>query len=86
MENGVNGMRYKATLVDLDANTYITPRNLASCIFTLTADETGISSATANMAGNGNAIYDLSGRRIEQRAENLRKGLYIKNGKKYIVK
>lgn len=86
MENGVNGMRYKATLVDLDANTYITPRNLASCIFTLTADETGISSATANMKENDNAIYDLSGRRIQQRAESLRKGLYIKNGKKYIVK
>ena len=44
------------------------------------ADLAGINSVTADQQ-NGQ-VYDLMGRRVQQAA----KGLYIMNGKKYIVK
>ena len=37
----------------------------------------------ANMESRNDAIYDLNGRRVEGQ---LPKGIYINNGKKYIVK
>jgi hypothetical protein len=45
-------------------------------------ETTGIQSMTNGALTNGNAIYDMQGRRVE----SVKKGLYIMNGKKVVVK
>ena len=82
MENAVPGTVYKATLINLDENTYITPRAKASCLFTIMDQVSGISTieSTANSATQ--VIYDLQGRRVEQ----LQSGVYVKNGRKIVIK
>jgi hypothetical protein len=82
MENGVPGTVYKATLINLDENTYIKPRAKASCLFTIMDQTSGISTieSTANSATQ--VIYDLQGRRVER----PQSGVYVKNGRKIIIK
>ena len=51
----------------------------------LDEDITGIGNVNANDNVNNDVIYDLNGRKV---ADNhaLPKGIYIKNGKKFVVK
>lgn len=62
--------------------------------YTPSATLTGLNSATtdstaadfiSNDRGNG-FVYDISGRKISNAAHNLPSGLYIQNGKKFVVK
>jgi hypothetical protein len=82
MENGVPGTVYKATLINLDESTYIKPRAKASCLFTIMDQTSGISTieSTANSATQ--VVYDLQGRRVER----LQSGIYVKNGRKIVIK
>lgn len=82
MENGVAGIRYKATIIDLDNNQYVMPRSTASCYFMLSeSPASGINETNRNM--DDSTTYDLYGRRIG--SGQLPKGIYIRKGKKYIV-
>ena len=51
----------------------------------LDEDITGIDNVNGNVNVNNDVIYDLNGRKV---ADNhaLPKGIYIKNGKKFVVK
>ena len=80
MENGMMGTTYKATLINLDENTYIKPRANASCVFTLSGTSTGIVSREVNPQPQ--VIYDLQGRRVSQ----PQKGIYVSNGHKIAIK
>lgn len=80
MENGMMGTTYKATLINLDENTYIKPRANASCVFTLSGTSTGIVSREVNPQSQ--VIYDLQGRRVSQ----PQKGIYVSNGHKIAIK
>ena len=80
MENGMMGTTYKATLINLDENTYIKPRANASCVFTLSGTSTGIVSREVN--SQPQVIYDLQGRRVSQ----PQKGIYVSNGHKIAIK
>ena len=68
MENGMPGTTYKATLINLDENTYIKPRVKASCTFTLGGTLAGIEAATGRAATGRDQIathrngYALDGR------------------------
>lgn len=46
-------------------------------------DETAI---TDSQSATDNTIFDLSGRKVATNGSNLSKGIYIKNGKKYLKK
>lgn len=67
----VNSVRGLEPVYELEVRTY---RNLES---------TGIHSVTSDQEPDNAAIYDLSGRRI---TGAMKKGIYIKNGKKFCVK
>lgn len=67
----VNSVRGLEPVYELEVRTY---RNLES---------TGIHSVTSDQETGNDAIYDLSGRRI---TGAMKKGIYIKNGKKFCVK
>ena len=55
-------------------------------IVALTEQETGIEELEAENANNNDApVYNLNGVRM-QNADNLPKGIYIKGGKKFVVK
>lgn len=55
-------------------------------IVVLTEQETGIEELEAENANNNDApVYNLNGVRM-QNADNLPKGIYIKGGKKFVVK
>lgn len=56
---------------------------VATCVVTVT-DPTGIGNATIEHT-NIDSMYDLSGRKLST-MEKVRKGVYIKNGKKVVVK
>ena len=59
------------------------PEEMAAYALAFDFDEaTGIESVTTGKRNTDDAVYDLSGRRVQQ----PRSGLYIKNGKKYIIK
>ena len=47
-------------------------------------DITAIRSHELESNGNSAAFYDLQGRKVD--TNSLKKGLYIKNGKKYVIK
>ena len=87
-ENGVVGQTYKAVLVNLSQLTYITPKDLASCTFTLSAPTAdGITDTMVSPVHRG-LVYSLDGRIVghDCTLHGLAPGLYIINGKKYIVK
>lgn len=67
----VNSVRGLEPVYELEVRTY---RNLES---------TGIHSVTSDQKTGNDAIYDLSGRRI---TGAMKKGIYIKNGKKFCVR
>lgn len=67
----VNSVRGLEPVYELEVRTY---RNLES---------TGIHSVTSDQETGNAAIYDLSGRRI---TGAMKKGIYIKNGKKFCVR
>ena len=67
----VNSVRGLEPVYELEVRTY---RNLES---------TGIHSVTSDQEPDNAAIYDLSGRRI---TGAMKKGIYIKNGKKFSVR
>lgn len=67
----VNSVRGLEPVYELEVRTY---RNLES---------TGIHSLTSDQEPDNAAIYDLSGRRI---TGAMKKGIYIKNGKKFCVR
>lgn len=67
----VNSVRGLEPVYELEVRTY---RNLES---------TGIHSVTSDQETGNDAIYDLSGRRI---TGAMKKGIYIKNGKKFCVR
>jgi len=82
MENGVPGTVYKATLINLDENTYIKPRTKASCLFTITDQTSGISTIEPMDSPATHIIYDLQGRQVE----SPRTGVYLRNGRKVVIK
>ena len=45
---------------------------------------TGLNKVELNIPSDSDEVYDLSGRRVDN--ENLRPGIYIKNGKKYLIR
>ena len=45
---------------------------------------TGLKKVELNIPSDSEEVYDLSGRRVDN--ENLRPGIYIKNGKKYLIR
>ena len=67
----VNSVRGLEPVYELEVRTY---RNLES---------TGIHSVTSDQETGNDAIYDLSGRRT---TGAMKKGIYIKNGKKFCVR
>lgn len=80
-ENLRSGTTYKAVLINLTQNTYINPREQASCLFTLGAATTGIRALDADSKQDGDSpVYNLAGQRVGKDY----KGIVIKNGKKYI--
>lgn len=85
-ENGQPGQTYKAVLLNLTASTYIYPRDLASCLFTLT-QTTGIDTVEWGKTDAGD-VYSLDGRRVSTNGDlsGLRPGLYIVGGKKRAVR
>ena len=52
-------------------------------LYTREVDNTGIKGVTYALEEQ---MYDISGRQLNLKRELLSKGIYIKNGKKYIVK
>lgn len=85
MENGVVGVRYKATLIDKDYNVYIKPRAAASCYFTLADPSTqGVSTAAAAHQGDARRVFDLQGRPADGR--RLKPGLYVSGSRKLLVR
>lgn len=71
---------------------YLTSGNADARISIVYADETtGINMIEDGRMDIGNGIYDLQGRRMESstfntQSSNLKKGIYVKDGKKHIVK
>ena len=64
-----------------------TPTMAVNGQFSIEGTETVISELPVRMQlPSSTAVYDLSGRRIGTIGMNLSKGLYIVNGKKYLVK
>jgi len=53
-------------------------------IYIVESEETGISSVNADVNVNDNKVYDLQGRRMKD--ATLKKGVYIVDGKKVVVK
>ena len=45
---------------------------------------TGLKKVELNIPNSSYEVYDLSGRRVD--GENLQSGIYIKNGKKYLIR
>lgn len=84
-ENGQPGETYKAVLLNLTESTYIYPRDMASCLFTLTS-ATAIDTVKWEKTTD-QTIYSLDGRvvRSDGKLSLLPPGLYIMNGKKYAV-
>lgn len=85
-ENGQEGQTYKAVLLNLSSSAYIYPRDLASCLFTL-----AVPSAISNVADktpNRGTVYTVDGRVVNRNGSlsSLAPGLYILNGKKYVVR
>ena len=85
LTNGSNGFGfYRATPGSVlpARKAYLRGAELQDCM-TMTFDEpTGISEVQPEHA-DGAPVYDLSGRRV---SEPLRPGIYIRNGRKFIVK
>lgn len=85
LTNGSNGFGfYRATPGSVlpARKAYLRGAELQDCM-TMTFDEpTGISEVQPEHA-DGGPVYDLSGRRV---SEPLRSGIYIRNGRKFIVK
>lgn len=85
LTNGSNGFGfYRATPGSVlpARKAYLRGAELQDCM-TMTFDEpTGISEVLPEHA-DGGPVYDLSGRRV---SEPLRPGIYIRNGRKFIVK
>jgi len=81
-ENNLLPYRWYLSVTDRYGN----PKNVGEvkvAVFGIDEDADGIEEIEGeNMAGNEKAIYDLSGRRIV----SPRSGMYIMNGKKYLVK
>lgn len=76
---------YPWTNGTLDMNTaYLKYKDADAVLLSFgNSDSTGIETITSN-ADNANApVYDLTGRRV---TDTLKNGLYIRNGKKFIVK
>lgn len=80
--DGIEGFYYPET-AEIKANTayYENPNALEMVAIEAGSDVTGIVSP-ASPAASAAAVYDLSGRRVVAPA----KGIYVKNGCKYIVK
>ena len=69
-----------------EAYTWDTSR-ISEGILVVTGVSTGIKSQTSNLKSQTSDIYDLRGRQIRhQDLENLPAGIYIRGGKKVIVK
>lgn len=85
-ENGQPGQTYKAVLLNLTASTYIYPRDLASCLFTLTST-TGIDAVKSDK-NDAQPVYSLDGRCVSRTGslQGLKPGLYIVGGKKRVVR
>lgn len=47
-------------------------------------DETGVASIESTVDDNDAAVFDMSGRKVNEK--DLRKGIYVKNGRKFMVK
>lgn len=47
-------------------------------------DETGVVSVENTVSNNDAAVFDMSGRKVNEK--DLRKGIYVKNGRKFMVK
>ena len=82
MENAVSGTTYKAALINLDENTYIKPRDKASCVFTIDGATTAITPQCLNTTPQSSSLFDLQGRRIA----NPKKGVYVTGGRKLVVR
>lgn len=64
-------------------NIFFVDTNLQKKLFAdMTAQTTSIDALLTNSEKGNNAIYDLQGRKVTV----LKKGLYLQNGKKYLVK
>ena len=87
-ENGVPGTTYKAQLINLSGLSYVDPVSLASCLFTLKGGVgTGISQHAVSQPQQS-AVYTPDGRLVSRTGSiaGLRPGIYIRSGKKLIVK
>lgn len=88
MNDATNGLGFylNSNAFTVGANTAYLPANFdatsARGFFALDGDATGISTIAKSQEPNANSYYDLQGRRVAQPT----KGLYIKDGKKVIVK
>lgn len=77
----------QATDLSLESYTFtLGEAGQANQRFTLSLgdDITGISSKQENDEEKDNAVYDLQGRKLPE--GQVKKGIYLKNGKKYLVK
>ena len=54
--------------------------------FDLNDGPTGVKNIEDRRVGNENAVFDLSGRRVSSANVQLRKGIYVKDGKKVVFK
>ena len=82
MENAVAGTRYKATLINADANTYIKPRANASCIFSIEEAATGLSCPDADTKPLSPLLFDLQGRRIA----HPQRGVNVTSSRKLVIR
>lgn len=81
-ESNLSSYRWYLSVTD----RYGTPKNIGEvkvAVFGFDDDYTdGVEEIENRMEENENAIYDISGRRVV----NPHCGVYIKNGKKYLIK
>ena len=75
--------------ISLNGNSILT-KNITEIRFDVREEEIpdGIDETTVTNAQSASAstIFDLSGRKVATSGSNLSKGIYIKNGKKYLKK
>jgi len=80
--NVLNPFRFYLTITDREDNPYASTPNPTEVKIKVLGEETGIAPLSVSPEGEKNAVYDLSGRRVDA----PKKGIYIINGKKTYVR